>query len=423
VTIAALKKTTAIKGLTIINPHDRGHGLWVESANPEISRNTFTRNGNTGLSVNGRSNPIIANNFFRQNKGNGLLIYGQSSPTVTDNVFDDTGFGVSLVQQSRAVISDNKFQGNRIGIIFEGNSQGKLRGNDILNSWEYGLVAIANSNVDLGSSGQPGDNVFRGNRKLDIQNVTNNIISATGIRASGATEGQIDYTQNAVSAVAIDSSPSSLANNNSPANVNDSSANPSSLDSEALPPPPVVQKPKSPTTPLPLPSRLTEKSQASNNRIGNNNRSTENIAPRNNATGKEFVFTAPRTPNPPPINRLDSQKPSTLPPSRTTTQRPENLPLPPLKSPSVLGSNSNRRVGSLSDLLGGSRSATARFRVLVEAGQSNQQKQILSLYPGATRTIYRGRSMFQVGVFSDRSAAEKASRSLANLRLTSYILE
>ncbi len=464
VTIAALRKTTAIQGLTITNPNDRGHGLWVESANPEISRNTFTRNGNTGLSVNGRSNPLIANNFFRSNSGNGLLIYGQSSPTVTDNLFDDTGFGVSLVQQSRAVISNNTFQGNRIGIIFEGSSQGKLRGNDILNSWEYGLVAIANSKVDLGSSGQAGENVFRGNKKLDIQNLTKNIISATGIRTSGVSEGQIDYTQNAASIVEIASSPSSLASN-SPANVsrlrdnplpsksrpiarspippipsitssnqqaavtnpsrlsfNDSSANSSSVDSEVLPPPPVVQKPKSPSTPL-LKPRVIRKSQDTNSRNGNNIRSTENIPPLNNGTGKEFVFTAPRESNPPPIDRFNDQQPSTLPPPRTTTQRPENLPLPPLKSPSVLGRNSNQRVGSLSDLLGSSRSATSRFRVLVEAGQNNQQKQILSLYPNAKKTVYRGQSMYQVGVFSDRSNAEKVSRSLANLRLTSYILE
>lgn len=462
VAIAALKKTTAIKGLTIINPNDRGHGLWLESANPEISNNTFTRNGNTGLSVNGKSKPLITNNYFRNNGGNGLLIYGQSSPTVTANIFDNTGFGISLVQQTKAVIEDNEFLGNRIGLIFEGNSQGKLRGNTILNSWEYGLVAIANSQVDLGSAAQSGDNLFRGNKKLAIQNITKNIISASGTKVSGATEGQIDFSDNSISQVAIESSPSSLASNNRvnisrlrnnplpakesprgrssgsselPANqqvaVNNpprSSFNSSLAESEILPPPPVVKKPKSPTSPLSS-SRSIEQVTAANGSTGNVANSDSRNP--NNSNKKEFVFTAPRNSRPPlpERNRLDFRQPTTLStpaktPSSTLRQRPANLPLPSLKSPSVLGSNSNRRnVNSLSDLLGGSRPSTAEFRVLVEAGQKNQQQQILSLYPSAKKTVYRGRSMYQVGVFSDRAAAEKASRSLANLRLTSYILE
>lgn len=465
VAIAATKKTAAIKGLTIINSHDRGHGLWVESANPEISHNTFIRNGNTGLSVNGLSKPIITNNYFRNNGGNGLLIYGQSSPIVSENIFDNTGFGISLVQQSQAVIEDNEFRGNRIGLIFEGDSQGKLRGNTILNSWEYGLVAIANSRVDLGSSGQPGENVFRGNKKLAIQNITNNIISASGTQVGGATEGQIDLSDNSIAVVAIDSDSANLASNNRASRLRDnplpakgsiiersprlsanqqavinnpprstfnsSSGNKPTAEPEVLPAPPVVKKPK-PLSPLLPSSRLTKSPRVnlqtdnSSNRANlNSGAATNDSANPNNSNKKEFVFTAPRSPRPllPQLNRLDSSKPNTLPPPATSTQKPANLPLPPLKSPSVLGSNSNRRnVNSLSDLLGGSRSA-ARFRVLVEAEQSNQQKQILSLYPSAKRTVYQGKSMLQVGVFSDRSAAEKVSRSLANLRLTSYILE
>ncbi len=464
VAIAATKQTMAIKGLTIINSDNRGHGLWVESANPEISHNTFTRNGNTGLSVNGRSKPLIANNHFRNNGGNGLLIYGQSAPTVTDNLFENTGFGMSLVQQSKALINDNEFRGNRIGLIFEGNSQGKLRGNRIINSWEYGLVAIANSRVDLGSSSQPGENIFRSNKKLAIQNITQNLISASGNQVRGATEGQIDFSDNSIAAVEIDSASTNLASNtqtsrlrdnpltsqgktiersprssenqqaaiNNPprSTFNSSSVTEPTAESEVLPSPPVVKKQES-LPPL-LPSRLAKSPRVNTQNENSPNRNSLNSGSANseadvanNAKRKEFVFTAPRSPRPllPQTNRLDSSKPSRLPPPATSTQKP-NLPLPPLKSPSVLGSNSNRRsVNSLSDLLGGSRPNKARFRVLVESNHQNQQKQILSLYPSAKRTVYQGKSMFQVGVFSDRAAAEKASRSLANLRLTSYILE
>ena len=154
VTIAAVKEAKGIIGVTVVNPHNRGHGLWIESANPIVSNNTFTRNGNTGLSVNGNSSPVIENNYFYNNAGNGLLVYGTSSPEVINNVFENTGFGVSLVQNAAPMLTGNTFDGNRIGVILEGNSQATLRDNKITNSAESGLTAIANSRVDLGNSQQ-----------------------------------------------------------------------------------------------------------------------------------------------------------------------------------------------------------------------------------------------------------------------------
>ena len=117
----------------------------------KVVSNTLTRNGNTGVSVNGNSAPLIENNYFYNNSGNGLLVYGTSKPEVIDNTFKQTGFGVSLVQDSIAVLKNNQFDSNRIGIILEGNSQAVLRDNEIVNSLESGLTAIAQSRVDLGT--------------------------------------------------------------------------------------------------------------------------------------------------------------------------------------------------------------------------------------------------------------------------------
>ena len=160
VTLAAMKDTGKVTGLTITNPHNRGHGLWIESANPQIIGNTFTRNGNTGLSVNGDSDPLIENNLFYNNAGNGLLVYGTSQPEVKNNIFEKTGFGVSVIQNAAPILTGNSFTNNRIGMILEGNSQGILRHNTIENSSEYGLTAIAQSRVDLGTLDQPGNNFF-----------------------------------------------------------------------------------------------------------------------------------------------------------------------------------------------------------------------------------------------------------------------
>ncbi|MEL6929109.1 MAG: DUF1565 domain-containing protein [Cyanobacteria bacterium J06600_6] len=193
VAIVVLKNTVSITGVTVTNNHSRGHGIWVESASPKIANNTFTRNGNTGVSLNGNSSPIIEDNYFYNNSGNGLLIYGTSQVEVVKNTFEQTGFGISLVQNSQAKITDNLFDGNRIGIILEGNAQGTLRNNEIINSQESGLTAIAQSRVDLGSDDESGNNVFRSNKKLDIQNATNNEILAVGTQVQGDTKGNINF--------------------------------------------------------------------------------------------------------------------------------------------------------------------------------------------------------------------------------------
>lgn len=191
--IVMMGKAKGVIGVTVINPDNRGHGIWIESANSTISYNTLTRNGNTGVSVNGNSNPTISNNYFFNNNGNGLLVYGTSKPRVENNEFYRTGFGVSAVQNSALFLKGNTFRDNRIGVILEGNSTAILRKNNIIGSTEVGLMTIAQANADLGYNRQTGGNIFRSNRQLDIKNgSTNQIITAFGNQISGKTEGNIN---------------------------------------------------------------------------------------------------------------------------------------------------------------------------------------------------------------------------------------
>ena len=268
VAIAALKDAGGVTGVTVTNEHSRGHGLWIESSDPKIVSNSFVRNGNTGVSVNGNSSPLIEDNYFYNNSGNGLLIYGTSKPEVIGNTFEQTGFGVSVIQNAAPTLIGNKFDSNRIGIILEGNSQGKLRDNEIINSGETGLTAIAKSRVDLGTDNEPGNNIFRSNKKLDIQNATSNEIVAVGTEINGDIEGNVNLDRGEFVAEAnSDRLPPLPLNNNQP---------PAQLS-----PPPVT-----PTSSLPSPPPLSE--------------------PQTN--NKEYVFTAPSTaskaPEPEPVPSL-----------------------------------------------------------------------------------------------------------------------
>ena len=398
VTMALIKDAGNITGITVTNPHTRGHGVWIESANPNITYSSFIGNGNTGVSVNGDSEPIIEHNYFFNNIGNGLLVYGTSNPQVNNNLFERTGFGVSIVKNAAITLKGNNFKGNRIGVIFEGNSQGILRNNTISSSLKYGLVAIANSRVDLGTNEQSGGNIFRNNGKLDIQNITKNSIVAVGTEVQGKTEGIIDFNGTTDSLVAINSaSPNSENLNNRslsrlreipltpvkdrPSNAVDqrsTNSNSAITSSETLPPPPSISNP--------------------NNLASNDNDVIINDVSSNlNNETKELVFTAP------PSDAAQDNLPN------------NSLPVPNIEPPRSSFGNSNITFSNTSPAI--------KYRVLVEIANSSQQAKVRSLFPDAFRTVYQGKTMLQVGAFSQRSKAETASRSLANIGLNYHILQ
>ncbi len=379
VTIAAIEDAAGIIGVTVTNPNNRGHGLWIESASPIVSSNTFSGNGNTGVSVNGDSSPLIENNLFYNNAGNGLLVYGTSQPQVNSNIFEKTGFGVSVVQSAAPTLTDNNFTGNRIGIILEGNSQAILRNNQIENSLETGLTAISQARVNLGTIDRPGNNIFRGNRKLDIQNASSNSIPAVGTEINGNTAGNIDFRG--------DSNPSI-------AKTSDNLPLPSDR-------PPLKLR----TQPLPVSRSLP----------------TTTRPPQAVEDSSDKLSSPPTLPSPPPLASADSEERELVfnAPEPTSQQ----VPFPPQpNTPSPLNSN-HTEINSLSDVLGSSNATDVRYKVLVETTNNSQQTTVRSLYPEAFATVYQGKSMLQVGAFSNKSKAENASRSLQNLGLNTYILE
>ena len=374
VAIAVLNDAEKIAGITITNNHSRGHGLWVESSSPEIISNTFTRNGNTGMSVNGKSSPLIENNYFYNNSGNGLSIYGTSQPKVVNNTFEQTGFGVSLIQNAVAVLSDNYFDGNRIGIILEGSSQATLRNNEIVNSLESGLTAIALSRVDLGTTKESGNNVFRSNKKLDIQNATSSEIAAVGTETSGNVRGNINFDRGDFVATA------NTEQNLRPSLTLLDSEN-DSVEQATTPAPPPAPAPVVETSSLPSPPPVAEQKTSK----------------------KELVFTASSS-------------------TESELADPEPVPFLPQSDNPALDSNSSQ-VGSISDVLGSSGATSVKYKVLVEAVDPYAEDKVRLLYPEAFATIYQGKSVLQIGAFNNWNKAKEAEKSLGDLGLNTHILE
>ena len=63
------------------------------------------------------------------------------------------------------------------------------------------------------------------------------------------------------------------------------------------------------------------------------------------------------------------------------------------------------------------------YRVIVEVSNSSQESQVRSLYPEAFSTVYQGKSMLQVGSFSQRQNAESTFQNIQNLGWEGMILD
>lgn len=155
-------------GVTVTNPNPRGYGLWLESTSPTVQYNTFANNVHDGISITGNSRAIVQNNYFYSNGANGLTIYGTSQPEVQGNLFEKTGFGITVAQNAAPLLVGNRIYSNKDGIVLQAKAKPILRGNVIEANVRDGLVAIADSHPDLGSSNEAGNNIFRSNGRFDL---------------------------------------------------------------------------------------------------------------------------------------------------------------------------------------------------------------------------------------------------------------
>ncbi len=341
-----------VTGVTVTNPHPRGYGLWIESSSPVVVENTFSGNNHDGISITGNSAPTIRSNYFYQNGANGMTIYGTSRPEVRENVFEKTGFGINIAQKAAPLLVANRISQNRAGIVTQANSRPVLRGNVIEGNREDGVVAIASSQPDLGTTTEPGGNVFRQNGRYDVNSSADNqIIPAFGNKlALRRTNGKVNLGET-LNAAGEFTTRSSLMP--TPAEE---------IAAVVIPVPPPASMPQV----LPTPS------------------------------------------SPPPVQNGSSQQ--TLPVLHSAPiVESKVLPVPTPKIPT-----GNRRKLPKLAVPQNSRATSLglRYRVVVEAHNKSQQARVRSLIPGAFRTVSNGRVIMQAGAFSDRTKAKQVLQML-----------
>ncbi|MGL5081200.1 MAG: DUF1565 domain-containing protein [Microcoleaceae cyanobacterium] len=161
-----------VLGVTITNPNTRGTALWIESSSPTVMNSTFVNSKRDGIFISAEGNPKVIENIFTQNEGNGISVARSGQGEIRNNLFQNTGFGVSINDQAAPLIIENKIVDNRDGIVISHTAKPTLRNNLIENNSRDGVVAIAQAQPDLGTAGNPGQNIIRNNGRHEVYNAT-----------------------------------------------------------------------------------------------------------------------------------------------------------------------------------------------------------------------------------------------------------
>lgn len=173
-------KDTEIRGISVTNPSVRGTGIWVESVNPKIKNCTFSNSHREGVFITGTGNPSIEKSVFSQNGGNGISTASNAKGEIKDNVFQNTGFGLAIGGNSTPAIVGNQIIDNVDGIYINDSARPVLRGNTIENNKRDGIVVSTKGQPDLGNADSSGNNIIRGNRQYDLDNVTGKTLYSVG---------------------------------------------------------------------------------------------------------------------------------------------------------------------------------------------------------------------------------------------------
>lgn len=424
ITILGASQAT-LTGVTITNPNPRGYGLWIESSSPTIVDNTFTANKHDGVSITGNSTPLIRSNYFYQNGANGITIYGVSRPEVRENVFEKTGFGINVSQKAAPLLIGNRITQNRAGVVVQASAQPILRNNAIEANEEDGVVAIASSQPDLGTQAQPGGNVFRQNKRYDINSkAATQTIPAFGntLAADARTVGKIDLSGKVELAALPQAEP--LIGRSTP-----------SLTPKPVPPVTTAAPTTIPTSrvtstisiPVPPPVAIAPTSTQSISIPVPPPVATAPTTSLPRATGSDNAIQIPVTPA--------TTSGAILPPPPSTSGSLQSLPV--LQSAQISETDllpvpsGNIPVGNTRNLprisvpqnttptlgsppLPPTRESAMglRYRVIVEAANKSQQDRVRSVIPGAFRTFSNGKVFMQVGAFGDRVNAEEVVQIL-----------
>ncbi len=419
-----------LSGVTVTNTNYRGYALWIESSSPIVVNNTFSGSTHDGISVVGTGRPTIGGNFFSKNGANGITIFGSSRPEVRDNTFENTGFGINVAQNASPLLIGNKITRNKDGVVVQADARPVLRNNYIESNQRDGIVAIARSLPDLGTSAEPGGNVIRNNGQYDVNNAAKGqVIPAYGNQLlSNRTTGSIDVA-------GTFSPPQPIGGNGLQSRVD----RPSRTSGPETSLPAYTPGPLTPRTQrAPQPPRVENRSTPPNTQL-------QPLLPPRNANSVPAATGAIAIPVPDPdarsVPEISVRQP-VLPPnfdSASSVSSDGKLPVPgrniPIGRggyvPADLGGNSLPDSGdnSLPDPRESSRSGDRakalgfRYRVVVDAESQETREKMQSLVPDAFRTFANGRSVIQAGAFREIEKAEELAQMLAQNGLNVRIEE
>lgn len=436
-----------LTGVTVTNPNPQGYGLWTESTSPIVTDNTFTGSSHDGASIVGNSAPVLRNNYFFQNGANGVTIYGTSRPELQENIFERTGFGINIAQNSAPRIIGNRITQNKDGIVIQGNAQPILRNNVIDENERDGIVAIAQSRPNLGTSTEPGNNTFLSNRQFDINTQkSTQLVPAFGNQISARTIGRLDFSgiptaieppTNVASTVAFGQAlPQSSETPNSVmlptiAVTPRTNRTGRSLPQPAQPRGTAVQIPvPAASAPLPLISQASSAPLSRLNRVTPLSQSPLAIPSRSMPI--EIPVPAPESGSVTPLAIPRGEAVPGAVPRQAVTQAPRRsastpglLPVPRATPPiGNVGNGSGVRVWRGSSQ-GGTRPMSNRsafpFRIIVDA--STNPSQVRAVVPDAFWTSFQGRRVMQAGAFQTRSEAEELLQILINQGLPASLVQ
>ncbi|MTJ12393.1 DUF1565 domain-containing protein [Anabaena sp. UHCC 0187] len=354
----------SLSGVTITNSNSRGYGLWIESSNIVVRDNTFTNSTQDGIAVTGDATPSISKNYFIRNGANGITISGNARPEIRENIFQETGFGINVAQNSSPVVVANQIQDNRSGIIVQANATPMFRNNFIQGNKEDGLVIIAQARPDLGSSYDPGKNVFRNNGRYDINAQSAKLlISAPGNNlVSNRISGKVDL-QGITASTAQNSGSNSLSreiSGNTP--ITFSTPTVSNFPNQRTLTPLKIRTIPNSSQPPQLPNNQSDLPQFNYVRLDSG--AIEFVAPQA-ATGANIQNSAPQN---------------------------------------YSATNKN-----------------SRYRVLVLVANQQQQNLVSSLVTDAFSKVWQGRKVMQVGIFSSQESASEMVNSFNSKGLRAVI--
>jgi len=370
----AAATNSRIEGVTVTNNNPRGYGLWLESSrNVVVANNSFVRSTHDGIFLTGSANAYISNNLFTGNTGSGISALGTSTGEIRDNKFENTGFGLSIGQQSQVVLTNNNISRNVDGIIISNTAQPTLRGNAIADNQRNGLVVLSSANgsphPDLGTTISLGNNTFRNNRELDINNATTIPLVAVG--------NQINQSRvNGLLDLRASSSPITNAIANPVASITPAPipAIPSSPTNTGNAIPIQSNPSPSPTTVF-VPAKPPSDSQALPTAVISNNPSANN-APTTIIIEREYSSPA----NPP---RVAALPPASVDP---TTGKP------------------------------------FQYRVVVPATSIAVTQRVKTIVPDAFKLLRSGRTVMQVGAYSESATANQLVQQLSQSGLRAEII-